>query len=497
MERYKIFELLGAGGAGQVFKGYDSQLQRYVAMKRLFTHEESLRAGSNTDNVKQEAAALASLRHPNIVSVFGVEGDETGTYIIMELIEGDDLGEWLSREGRLSVDDFKQLAALTLEALLAAHELNILHRDLKPENIKVTRLPGGRFQAKIIDFGLAKISLAARKQTQDQAGNILGSVNYMAPEQMRREEIDNRADIYALGCVYYEALSGVKPFAGGSVQDTMSNHLEHRIMHLNERCPELPEAIGDWVMWLLALDPDERPASASQALTSLGEAFEFASSSSVAAETTGVVIVPQPVHLAPRAQISTGPVFLPPTERARVVSIMPPPREKQFPWPLIITAGIVLLIGAVFYHFANRKVMPVKLGGYATGTKGSWRDEGDDREKVFDGKTSTFFNGPNPNGMWVGLDLGVFGRARILRIRYFPREAFMSQMVGGKFQASNDSDFLKGVIDLHTITIEPPAGWVEVPVDSGAFHRYIRYLSPEKSSGNVAEIEFYGIKEKR
>jgi serine/threonine protein kinase len=116
--------------------------------------------------------------------------------------------------GPLPYDDFKELAQQTLEGLLSAHQHHVLHRDIKPENIKVERLPGGRMQSKIIDFGLARAGLRARKQTEDQDGTVMGSIFYMAPEQLTREPVDERTDLYSLGCVFYEALSGKKAFDG-------------------------------------------------------------------------------------------------------------------------------------------------------------------------------------------------------------------------------------------------------------------------------------------
>ena len=490
MERYKIFEQLGAGGAGQVFKGYDKDLDRYVAMKRLFSHEESQRA--EAEGVKQEAASLARLRHPNIVSVFGVEGDETGTYIIMEFLEGDDLGEWLVREGMLGVDDFRQLATQTLEALIAAHEQNILHRDLKPENIKVKRLPGGRLQSKIIDFGLARITLAARKQTQDQSGNILGSINYMAPEQLRREALDVRTDLYALGCVFYEALSGVKPFTGDTLQATMSSHLHHRVELLHDRCPELPEMLSDWVMWLIALDRNERPASAADALASLGEVFKLNETSSVPT-TTSEVFIPQPVYQAPDVQTDEVQTEEPSEEPPYIIEPPAPPRE--LPWATIITGGILVLAAVAVFHFTHRKPNAEKLDGIVIGTTGSCNNNGNDRMMAFDGRTDTFFDAAKADDTWVGLNLGRARGTRILSIRYFPRSGWTWRMTGGKFQVSNDENFEKGVVDLHTIATEPKLEWNEVPVDSVGYFHFVRYLSPRGGAGNVAEIEFFGAKE--
>ena len=185
-ERYKIYEKLGMGGVGAVFRAYDSQLKRWVAVKRLLTANEADVDKNIASELRREADALASLRNPNIVTIFDVASDDEGLFMVMELLQGEDLADVVAR-GPLPYDDFKELASQTLEGLLAAHQHHILHRDIKPENIKVERLPGGRMQSKIIDFGLARAGLRARKQTEDQEGTVMGSIYYMAPEQLTRE----------------------------------------------------------------------------------------------------------------------------------------------------------------------------------------------------------------------------------------------------------------------------------------------------------------------
>lgn len=264
-QRYKIYEQLGAGGNGAVFRAYDTQLKRWVAIKRLISASEISEGDAIVVELRREADTLASLRNANIVTIFDVASDDEGLFIVMELLEGPDLGD-ATQHGPLSLEDFKQLAEQTLEALLAAHQLRILHRDLKPENIKVERLPGGRFQAKIIDFGLARAGLGARKQTEDQAGSVMGSIYYMAPEQLSREPTDVRTDIYSLGCVFYEALSSRKAFDGKSVSEVIDKHLDHDVVPLDVLCPHLPQWLTYWVMRLMARKPEDRPASAQQAI---------------------------------------------------------------------------------------------------------------------------------------------------------------------------------------------------------------------------------------
>jgi len=297
--RYKILEHLGVGGVGEVFKAFDTQLDRYVAIKRLLSREESETGDSIASTLKKEAASLATLQHPNIVSVYDLSSDDVGMFIVMELLEGDTLNDWL-QNGTMELGDFKEFATQTLEGILSAHQVNILHRDLKPENIKMNRLPGGRLQAKIVDFGLARMSYAARKQTEDQSGNVLGSIFYMAPEQFLRKALDGRSDLYSLGCVYYQCLSGRRPFDGATVHSVMDAHLQHLVYDLKELCPQIPAPICEWVMWLINADQGHRPANARAALDhlrALVEAGWFA-----IAEATTPVAAPAPVVTAAPAR---------------------------------------------------------------------------------------------------------------------------------------------------------------------------------------------------
>lgn len=264
-QRYKIYEQLGAGGNGAVFRAYDTQLKRWVAIKRLLSATEAASADPTATELRREADTLASLRNANIVTIFDVGTDDEGLFMVMELLEGPDLADTIAT-APLGLDDFKQLAEQTLEALLAAHQLRILHRDIKPENIKVERLPGGRLQAKLIDFGLARAGLGARKQTEDHTGSVMGSIYYMAPEQLSREPVDIRTDLYSLGCVLYEALAARKAFDGKTVNEVIDKHIDHDLVPLGQLCPHLPQWLTYWVMRLMACKPDDRPATAQQAI---------------------------------------------------------------------------------------------------------------------------------------------------------------------------------------------------------------------------------------
>jgi hypothetical protein len=264
-ERYKIYDKLAAGGVGAVFRAYDNELKRWVAIKRLMSAKDATGDQSLATELRREADALASLRNPNIVTIFDVASDAEGLFMVMELLEGEDLADVVSR-GPLHYDDFKELASQCCEGLLAAHQRHILHRDIKPENIKVERLPGGRMQSKIIDFGLARAGMRARKQTEDQEGTVMGSIFYMAPEQLTRAPVDVRTDLYSLGCVFYEALSGRKAFDGETLNEVIDKHINHDILPLNLVAPHVPPWLGAWVLRLMALNPEDRPSDAQQAI---------------------------------------------------------------------------------------------------------------------------------------------------------------------------------------------------------------------------------------
>jgi len=160
-ERYQIQGKIGQGGLGAVYKAFDTQLKREVALKRVLTPEEASREDVDdaADKLIKEAEVLSTLMHPNIVTVFDVGQDESGGFVVMELLDGETLDETISR-GLLTLHDFTEVVNQTLEALIAAQSINMLHRDLKPSNIMVIWRPSGKFQVKVLDFGLAKISNA-------------------------------------------------------------------------------------------------------------------------------------------------------------------------------------------------------------------------------------------------------------------------------------------------------------------------------------------------
>jgi serine/threonine protein kinase/Flp pilus assembly protein TadD len=221
---YEILAPIGAGGMGEVYRSLDTKLGREVALKILpeaFAHDTDRMA-----RFEREAQMLASLNHPNIGAIYGLE-DSGGSYcLVMELVPGQTLAERLV-SGALPVEEVLRICAQIAEALGAAHQKGITHRDIKPANIKVT--PEGR--VKVLDFGLAKATPESQAEARvdaptltamTQAGVILGTPAYMSPEQVRGEPVDQRADIWAFGCVLYELLVGQRPFRGASFAEIIA-----------------------------------------------------------------------------------------------------------------------------------------------------------------------------------------------------------------------------------------------------------------------------------
>jgi serine/threonine protein kinase len=265
-DRYEIRGKIGQGGLGAVYRGYDTRMNREVAIKRIsVTNEDPALQEESTRQLIKEAGALASLQHPHIVTVYDVGTDEDGPYVVMELISGKTLDELIER-APLTWPDFRELAIQTQEALIAAQELGLIHSDIKPSNLMLTWLPSGKFQMKIVDFGLATLTQSQSLEELQEIEAVFGSIFFMAPEQFERVPIDARTDIYAMGCVYYQALTGTYPFKGETGHEVMISHLHHKVIPIQEVRADIPLWACDWIMWMLNRMPADRPENAREAL---------------------------------------------------------------------------------------------------------------------------------------------------------------------------------------------------------------------------------------
>ncbi len=245
---YEVTAQIGVGGMGEVYRATDTNLKRQVAIKVL-----PVAVAADLDRLarfQREAEVLASLNHPNIAAIFGLERSGSRTALVMELVEGPTLAERVA-QGPIPIDEALPIAKQIAEALETAHEQGIIHRDLKPANIKV-RSDG---TVKVLDFGLAKamepVGAVAPSVSQSptittpamtQMGMILGTAAYMSPEQARGKSVDRRSDVWAFGCVLYEMLSGNRAFAGEDVTVTLARVVE-RDPDLDALPPSVPSAV--------------------------------------------------------------------------------------------------------------------------------------------------------------------------------------------------------------------------------------------------------------
>ena len=291
LDSYEIVALLGAGGMGEVYRARDAVLKRDVAIKVL---PEYSRDAARLRRFELEAQAAAALNHPNIVSIFHVGRYDGSPYIVTELLDGGTLREELRRGPmpvRKSIDYSVQIA----RGLAAAHDRGVVHRDLKPENLFITK--DGR--AKILDFGLAKLTQrhwaagdsslpTATKGTE--SGAVMGTVGYMAPEQVSGEPVDHRVDIFALGAIMYEALTGKRAFQKPTAAETMSAILNEDPPSASRHAPTIPPALQKVVHRCLEKNPAQRFQSASD----LAFALEALSDSGV----QSVTVLAQPKKLS-------------------------------------------------------------------------------------------------------------------------------------------------------------------------------------------------------
>lgn len=321
-ERYEFRGKIGQGGVGSVYRAFDTQLNRDVAIKRVLADGEHEGQEEATKNLLKEASALSSIQHPHIVTIYDVGTDEDGPYVVMELINGRTLDE-LVEENTLTWEDLREIIVQSQEALAAAQDLDLIHRDLKPSNLMICWLPSGKFQVKIVDFGLAKFSASPSLQTIEHGDSVFGSIFFMAPEQFERTPLDQRTDMYALGCLYYYALTGMHPFDGESPAEVMVSHLQHHVTPLAELRPDIPQWATDWIMWHIERQMDQRPLNCREAMERF---FTMENQAERTNESTGPV---------PTAKIISSPPTATPVSTAPVVSQSSPSVKMAIAAPTV------------------------------------------------------------------------------------------------------------------------------------------------------------------
>lgn len=262
---YKISHQLGEGGMGTVFLGMDETLGRPVAIKVI-----SKKLTDKTDSEARflrEARVMATVEHPCVVRVYAFEKQEGADCLVMEYIEGESLADRINREHSMKLEDALHILRQCAEALEAAWEKGIVHRDIKPSNILLDR----KNRVHVADFGLAKPIAVGGDASLTSSGLLIGTPHYLSPEQAQGHSLDFRSDVYSLGIVLYEMLTGERPYIGTTPIAVVAKHLNAPFPSIKDKRPELPQSIVHLVEWMTAKNPEQRPSSYQELLQKIPE----------------------------------------------------------------------------------------------------------------------------------------------------------------------------------------------------------------------------------
>jgi formylglycine-generating enzyme required for sulfatase activity/predicted Ser/Thr protein kinase len=293
---YKIVRVLGEGGMGLVYEAEEVALGRRVALKVLSKRFVDEQEGAYA-RFQREARNMASVEHPHIVRIYAYGEFEGSPYIAMELIEGESLAGAIRRSGRLPVTEALRILGQIVDALEAAWEKGIIHRDIKPSNVMLDK----KNQVRVADFGLAKSLRQGTDMSLTQTGLVMGSPHYISPEQLSGVPVDFRCDIYSLGIVLFEMLTGTPPFEGNTPFAVMSRHLKDPLPKLSEKIPDAPARLQLLVDWLTQKDPQARPSSYAELRKKLERFHEEKWPAPPAGEAGGEETAALPVPQKPRS----------------------------------------------------------------------------------------------------------------------------------------------------------------------------------------------------
>ncbi|MCU1277609.1 MAG: serine/threonine protein kinase with repeat, partial [bacterium] len=267
-ERYHLVEKIGQGGSGTIYRGEHTTLKKRVAVKVL--HAQLSTDDTALERFRREATTVAELDNDHILQVidFG-RTDDNRLFFAMEFLEGEPLTKTIERERQLTIDRSVDILTQTCEGLIEAHRLGYIHRDLRPRNVFLVNRRGRADFVKVLDFGLAKLILPDAEAKQTAMGMTFGDPRYMSPEQARGEKLDPRSDIYSLGAIAFEMLTGSPPYTGSGTFEILQQHLDAPVPKVRDRRSDCPAWLDAVVQRALAKKPDGRFASVDKLVEAL------------------------------------------------------------------------------------------------------------------------------------------------------------------------------------------------------------------------------------
>ncbi|MBN8229548.1 serine/threonine protein kinase [Corallococcus macrosporus] len=357
---YELRSRIGVGGMGLVYDGIQPLIGKRVAVKVL--RPELAHSSEQVARLLAEARAVNAIRHRGIIDIFGFGQLPDGRqYIVMEYLEGQPLDAILAEKGRIPVPEALSLLDEVLAALGAAHGAGVVHRDLKPSNIFLVRQPDGSRYVKLLDFGLAKRGEGPTGRTaQTRTDMVVGTPEYMAPEQARGQSVGPMTDLYAMGVVTFEIITGRLPFIGSSPVDLLMKHVEARPPRPSEFVPDLPPAVDAFILQMLTKDPETRPNSADvlrQHLAKLRRTLRATRTN----PTAPAPVEPAPPKPAPAVAVSDVDARRPTTQVPPPV----PPEDLMVPQeePPSLRRFVPIALGAAVLLTAVGVVVATRRGG--------------------------------------------------------------------------------------------------------------------------------------
>jgi len=472
-ERYELEEVVGTGGMSSVYRAHDRLLERDVALKVL--HEQFGEDGDHVERFRREARAVARLSHPNIVTVID-RGEQDGRqFIVFEYVAGENLKNLVEREAPLPERDAVQIALEVARALAFAHEHGLVHRDVKPQNVLLTE----EGVAKVTDFGIARSLDRDVRGGLTQTGTVMGTSDYIAPEQARGAKSTVGTDVYSLGVVLYELLTGSLPFSGENFVAVAMRHINEPVPSVREARPDVSPRLDAAIRRAMAKDPKQR----------------FPSMEAFAAELEACLVEPDANGAGPADET----LVVAPQKRRR-----PPraPAERPTVWPLILLlAGLAVLavMFAVVFAFTGSPTGFKQVVG-AGGGKGSskpvhlvgaasYDPQGDNRvehpERVrfaTDGSSATYWEtehyngGLGKNGVGVVLDAGKARKLSQITVTTdtngYTAVIEAGSSAGGPFTPVSGSQVVNGraVFKLHGDAARYYVAWITDLGSNGSAH---------------------------